>query len=110
MKTQNRVISLLLVACMMLSLCAALPFVASAEVVSTSGWDGKTATQPEGSGAKEDPYLIADAANLLWLQKQIPAADRVNDSHAHRVLFRKCQENGRIRRNLRRTGLCHPQR
>ena len=82
MKTKNRVISLLLVACMMLSLCAALPFVASAEVVSTSGWDGKTATQPEGSGTKDDPYLIADAANLLWLQKQIPAADRVNDSHA----------------------------
>ena len=82
MKTQNRVISLLLVACMMLSLCAALPFVASAEVVSTSGWDGKTATQPEGSGTKDDPYLIADAANLLWLQRQIPAADRVNDSHA----------------------------
>lgn len=82
MKTQNRVISLLLAACMMLSLCAALPFVASAEVVSTSGWDGKTATQPEGSGTKDDPYLIADAANLLWLQKQIPAADRVNDQHA----------------------------
>lgn len=82
MKTQNRVISFLLAACMMLSLCAALPFVASAEVVSTSGWDGKTATQPEGSGTKDDPYLIADAANLLWLQKQIPAADRVNDSHA----------------------------
>ena len=82
MKTKNRVISLLLVACMMLSLCAALPFVASAEVVSTSGWDGKTATQPEGSGTKEDPYLIADAANLLWLQKQIPSGDTVNDQHA----------------------------
>ena len=82
MKTQNRVISLLLVACMMLSLCAALPFVASAEVVSTSGWDGKTATQPEGSGTKEDPYLIADAANLLWLQRQIPRGDTVNDQHA----------------------------
>lgn len=82
MKTKNRVISLLLVACMMLSLCAALPFVASAEVVSTSGWDGKTATQPEGSGTKEDPYLIADAANLLWLQKQIPRGDTVNDQHA----------------------------
>jgi hypothetical protein len=82
MKTKNRVISFLLAACMMLSLCAALPFVASAEVVSTSGWDGKTATQPEGSGTKDDPYLIADAANLLWLQKQIPAADIVNDSHA----------------------------
>lgn len=82
MKTQNRVISLLLAACMMLSLCAALPFVASAEVVSTSGWDGKTATQPEGSGTKEDPYLIADAENLLWLQKQIPRGDIVNDQHA----------------------------
>lgn len=82
MKTKNRVISLLLVACMMLSLCAALPFVASAEVVSTSGWDGKTATQPEGSGTKEDPYLIADAANLLWLQKQIPAGDGVKDDNA----------------------------
>ena len=82
MKTQNRVISLLLAACMMLSLCAALPFVASAEVVSTSGWDGKTATQPEGSGTKDDPYLIADAANLLWLQKQIPRGDTVNDQHA----------------------------
>lgn len=82
MKTKNRVISLLLAACMMLSLCAALPFVASAEVVSTSGWDGKTATQPEGSGTKEDPYLIADAANLLWLQKQIPAGDGVKDDNA----------------------------
>ena len=82
MKTQNRVISLLLAACMMLSLCAALPVVASAEVVSTSGWDGKTATQPEGSGTKDDPYLIADAANLLWLQKQIPSGDTVNDQHA----------------------------
>lgn len=82
MKTQNRVISLLLVACMMLSLCAALPFVASAEVISTSGWDGKTATQPEGSGTKDDPYLIADAANLLWLQRQIPRGDTVNDQHA----------------------------
>lgn len=82
MKTKNRVISLLLAACMMLSLCAALPFVASAEVVSTSGWDGKTATQPEGSGTKDDPYLIADAANLLWLQKQIPRGDTVNDQHA----------------------------
>ncbi len=82
MKTKNRVISLLLAACMMLSLCAALPFVASAEVVSTSGWDGTTATQPDGSGTKDDPYLIADAANLLWIQKQIPAADRVDDSHA----------------------------
>lgn len=82
MKTKNRVISLLLAACMMLSLCAALPFVASAEVVSTSGWDGKTATQPEGSGTKDDPYLIADAANLLWIQKQIPRGDGVNDAHA----------------------------
>lgn len=82
MKTQNRVISLLLAACMMLSLCAALPFVASAEVVSTSGWDGKTATQPEGSGTKDDPYLIADAANLLWLQRQIPAGDGVKDDNA----------------------------
>ena len=82
MKTQNRVISLLLAACMMLSLCAALPFVASAEVVSTSGWDGKTATQPEDSGTKDDPYLIADAANLLWLQRQIPRGDTVNDQHA----------------------------
>lgn len=82
MKTKNRVISLLLAACMMLSLCAALPFVASAEVVSTSGWDGKTATQPEGSGTKDDPYLIADAANLLWIQKQIPRGDTVNDQHA----------------------------
>ena len=82
MKTQNRVISLLLAACMMLSLCAALPFVASAEVVSTSGWDGKTATQPEGAGTKDDPYLIANAANLLWIQKQIPRGDGVNDAHA----------------------------
>ena len=44
MKTKNRVISLLLVACMMLSLCAALPFVASAEAdwheISLSGRDG----------------------------------------------------------------------
>lgn len=82
MKTRNRVISLLLTACMMLSLCAALPFFATAEVISTSGWDGKTATQPEGTGTKEDPYLIASAENLLWLQKQIPAADAVQDNHA----------------------------
>lgn len=82
MKTRNRVISLLLTACMMLSLCAALPMLASAEVVSTSGWDGMTATKPEGTGTKDDPYLIASAENLLWLQKQIPAADAVGDTHA----------------------------
>lgn len=82
MKTRNRVISFLLTACLMLSLCAAFPVFATAEVISTSGWDGKTATQPEGSGTKADPYLIASAENLLWIQKQIPRGDSVNDSHA----------------------------
>lgn len=55
MKTKNRVISLLLVACMMLSLCAALPFVASAEVVSTSGWDGKTGYPTRRVGNERRP-------------------------------------------------------
>ena len=29
-----------------------------------------TATVPEGSGSKEDPYKIASAENLLWMSKQ----------------------------------------
>lgn len=82
MRTQKRIVSLLLTACLLLSLCAALPLVATAEVVSTSGWDGTTATQPEGSGTKDDPYLVSSAENLLWIQKQIPRADGVNDETA----------------------------
>ena len=83
MKTRKRVISLLLTACMMLSLCAALPFAVSAETVSPAGgWDGTTATEPAGTGTQEDPYLISSAANLLWLQKQIPRGDMVQDNHA----------------------------
>ena len=83
MKTRKRVISLLLTACMMLSLCAALPFAVSAETVSSAGgWDGTTATEPAGTGTQADPYLISSAANLLWLQKQIPRGDTVNDQHA----------------------------
>lgn len=81
MKIQNRVISILLTACMLLSLCAVIPFATSAETVSASGWDGKTATVPEGSGTKEDPYRVASAENLLWIQQQIPHGDSVNDSH-----------------------------
>ncbi len=36
-------------------------------------WDGSTKTQPSGSGAKDDPYLIGTGAELAWF------ADRVKN-------------------------------
>ncbi|MBQ8850316.1 MAG: hypothetical protein IJ011_08315 [Clostridia bacterium] len=38
--------------------------------VTDDGWDGTTATEPEGSGTEEDPYLISSAENLYWISKQ----------------------------------------
>ncbi len=75
MKTQNRILSFLLTFGMLLSLCVAFPFFTMAE-----GWDGTTATQPEGSGTLTDPYLVATAENLLWIQKQIPRGEGVVDT------------------------------
>ena len=49
---------------------------------SSSGWNGSTATAPKGEGTKENPYLIANAENLLWVQKQVPTADRSSNPAA----------------------------
>lgn len=49
---------------------------------SSSGWNGTTATAPKGEGTKENPYLIANAENLLWVQKQVPTADRSSNPAA----------------------------
>jgi len=35
--------------------------------VSAAGWDGTTATAPEGTGTMADPFKIASAENLAWL-------------------------------------------
>ena len=34
-------------------------------------WDGTTLTAPEGSGTKNDPYLVSNPSNLLWMAKKI---------------------------------------
>ena len=50
--------------------------------VSAADWNGTTATAPKGEGTKENPYLIENAENLLWVQQQVPAADRTTDPAA----------------------------
>ena len=40
-------------------------------------WDGQAAdTQPSGSGTEEEPYLLADAADLKWFADQVNAAKK----------------------------------
>ena len=38
-------------------------------------WDGVSYTEPEGSGTEADPYLIANAENLVWIGKNITEGD-----------------------------------
>ena len=45
-------------------------------------WDGTTATQPEGTGTADDPYLITSGANLLWIDQQMTATgDNLGDKY-----------------------------
>ena len=48
----------------------------------TTYWDGLTATQPYGSGTKEDPYQISHAAHLYWMSKTIVAGGDTSDPFA----------------------------
>lgn len=34
-------------------------------------WDGATLTKPEGDGTRENPYLVSEPSNLLWMSKTI---------------------------------------
>ncbi len=43
-----------------------------------SVWDGITVTKPEGSGTKDDPYLIANGANLAWLRDRVAEQGKDN--------------------------------
>ena len=67
----KKALSLVLTALMLvgvLSVFTVLP-------VSAADWNGTTATAPKGEGTKENPYLIENAENLLWVQQQVPRAD-----------------------------------
>ncbi len=79
----KKALSIVLTAVMLLgvlSVFTALPASATdwdgTFTTSGSGWDGTTATAPKGEGTAENPYLIANAENLLWVQKQVPTADK----------------------------------
>ena len=49
-----------------------IPTVASAEPVSLdSGWNGSSASAPQGTGTKEDPYLISSAEHLQWMSNML---------------------------------------
>lgn len=41
------------------------------DVPEENEWDGNTKTQPSGSGAKDDPYLIGTGAELAWFAGQV---------------------------------------
>lgn len=41
------------------------------DVPEENKWDGKTMTQPSGSGTKGDPYLIGTGAELAWFADQV---------------------------------------
>lgn len=41
------------------------------DVPEENKWDGNTKTQPSGSGAKDDPYLIGTGAELAWFADQV---------------------------------------
>ena len=41
------------------------------DVPEENKWDGNTKTQPSGSGAKDDPYLIGTGAELAWFAGQV---------------------------------------
>lgn len=41
------------------------------DVPEENKWDGKTMTQPSGSGTKGDPYLIGTGAELAWFAGQV---------------------------------------
>ena len=56
---------------LLLSLTVIFGAVFIAPVSAEEGWNGTTATAPDGSGTKSDPYQISSAANLLWMSKQL---------------------------------------
>ncbi len=74
MKTK-RILSLVLAVILSLSVLSLGVTAESAQaptlVTTASGWDGTTATAPEGDGSVATPYLITSAANLKWIADNI---------------------------------------
>ncbi len=62
----KKILSLALTAVMLLSMLSLIPFSTSA-----AAWDGTTATEFTGKGTASDPYIIASAENLKYLQKMV---------------------------------------
>lgn len=60
----KKIITLALIAAMMLTMIVANV---------SAAWDGTTATAFTGTGTTDDPYVIASAENLKYLQEQVAA-------------------------------------
>ena len=43
----------------------------AATATSGGGWNGSTATMPQGTGTKDDPYVISSAENLKWMSDML---------------------------------------
>lgn len=62
----KKIIALVMSAIMLVSMLTMIPFSSSAE-----GWDGETAVEFTGKGTASDPYIIASAENLKYLQLMV---------------------------------------
>lgn len=62
----KKILSILLAAVMVAAMAAMIPFGASA-----AAWDGEASAPFTGSGTNSDPYVIASAENLKYLQLQV---------------------------------------
>ena len=75
MQATKKLLSFVLALVMVLGAVVAVPFTVGAEA-----WDGTTVTKPEGKGTKEEPYLIASAANLAWISQMTENYRDANDA------------------------------
>ena len=67
----KRILSVFLAVLLLFSVVCIVPVAATEPSSDSGGWDGVTASIPEGDGSPENPYLIASAENLYWCVKTI---------------------------------------
>lgn len=70
----KRLLSVLLAALLLMGIVCTVP-VTAADGDNANGWNGTQVIEPDGRGSKEDPYLIENAANLLWFSMQCGNGD-----------------------------------
>ena len=77
-KKSARLIAMMCLVALIIGLVPTVMFMRSS---SAAAWDGSTQTQPSGSGTKDDPYLIANGANLAWMAGQTRAHNSLSGKY-----------------------------